>query len=200
LSVTLLHAPSSPYSAKVRVSAAIAGIELDGQVVATTDEPDKLLAANPLGKIPCLVLEDGTGLFDSRAITQELDRMSGKKLFPRNAAKRREAERLEAAADGLCDVLLAQVYEKRFRPADKVQQTWLDLQARKAERTLDWLNDHCSMRGKPHVGHVAIACAIAYAELRFPDLKWSRGRPKLKRFYGKFGQIVPSFSELKSLA
>ncbi|MEO1748288.1 MAG: glutathione S-transferase family protein, partial [Pseudomonadota bacterium] len=182
------------------VCAAIAEIELNGQVVATVDEPETLVEANPLGKIPCLILEDGTGVFDSRAITQELDRMSGKKLFPRNAVKRREAERLEAAADGLCDALLAQVYEKRFRPEEKVQQSWLDRQARKVERTLDWLNDNCTMRGKPHVGHVATACAIAYAELRFPDLKWSRGRPKLKRFVSKFGETVPTFEDLKSKA
>ena len=200
MSATLLYAPASPYSAKVRVAAAVAGIDLDAQIVATGDEPEKLTAANPLGKIPCLVLEDGTGIFDSRAITQELDRMSGKKLFPRNAIKRREAERLEAAADGLCDALLAQVYEKRFRPAEKVEQSWLDYQARKVERTLDWLNDNCSMRGKAHAGHIALACAIGYIELRFADLKWSRGRPKLKRFYNKFSDTYAAFDRMKPSA
>ncbi|MEO1701700.1 MAG: glutathione S-transferase family protein [Pseudomonadota bacterium] len=200
MSVTLFYAPASPYSAKVRVCAAIAGIEINAEIVATGQEPDNLLVANPLGKIPCLVLEDGTGVFDSRTITQELDRMSGKLLFPRNAMKRREAERLEAAADGLCDALLAQVYEKRFRPAEKVEQSWLDYQARKVERTLDWLNDNCTMRGKPHVGHIALACAIGYAQLRFPDLAWSRGRPKLKRFYGKLSETVGAFEGLKPSA
>ena len=200
MSATLLYAPASPYSAKVRVAAVIGDIQLASQIVATGDEPETLIAANPLGKIPCLVLEDGTGIFDSRAITQELDRMSGKKLFPRNAVKRRDAERLEAAADGLCDALLAQVYERHFRPPEKVEQSWLDYQARKVERTLDWLNDNCTMRGKPHVGHMALACAIAYLELRFADLNWSRGRPKLKRFYAKFAETVPAFSALKPSA
>ncbi|MEO0542837.1 MAG: glutathione S-transferase family protein [Pseudomonadota bacterium] len=200
MSVTLFYAPASPYSAKVRVAAALAGVALDAQIVSTGEEPEKLITANPLGKIPCLLLDGGFGVFDSRAITQELDRMSGKKLFPRNGAKRREAERLEAAGDGLCDALLAQVYEKRFRPAEKVEQSWLDYQVRKVDRTLDWLNDNVTMRGKPHVGHIATACAIAYIELRFPDLNWSRGRPKLKRFYMRFSETVDAFQALKPSA
>lgn len=194
---TLYYAPASPYSAKVRVAAALAGIDLTTQLVATGDEPDHLLRANPLGKIPCLVLDDGMAVFDSRVIVQEIDRLSGKKLIPRNGAKRLEAERLEAAADGLCDALLAQVYEKRFRPAEKVEQSWLDYQARKVDRVLDWLEVNCSMRGKPHNGHAALACAIAYLELRFPDLKWARGRPKLKRFAKNFTAKMAAFETIK---
>ncbi|MEM1376029.1 MAG: glutathione S-transferase family protein [Pseudomonadota bacterium] len=197
---TLLYAPASPYSAKVRLAAAMGGVEIVAQTVSTGDEPDVLVDANPLGKIPSLILEDGFAVFDSRAIMQELDRMSGKVLFPRNAKKRREAERLEAAADGLCDALLAQVYEKRFRPEEKVEQSWLDYQARKVERTLAWLNDNCAMRGKPHGGHIALACAIGYLELRFPDIDWSRKRPKLKRFMARFAETVPSFDDLKPSA
>ncbi|MEN0000511.1 MAG: glutathione S-transferase N-terminal domain-containing protein, partial [Pseudomonadota bacterium] len=108
MSATLYYAPASPYSAKVRVAAALAGIDLTTEIVATGDEPQNLLNANPLGKIPCLVLDDGMAVFDSRVIVQEIDRLSGKKLIPRNGAKRLDAERLEAAADGLCDALLAQ--------------------------------------------------------------------------------------------
>ncbi|MEL6435974.1 MAG: glutathione S-transferase family protein [Pseudomonadota bacterium] len=197
MALTLLFAPASPYSAKVRIAAAIADIALDARTIATSDEPEALLAANPLGKIPCLVLEDGTGLFDSRVIMQELDRMAGKTLYPRNAIKRRDAERLEAAADGLCDALIAQVYEKRFRAEEKVEVSWLDLRARTVERMLDWLDANVSMRGKPHGGHIAVATAVAYLELRFPDIKWSRGRPKLKRFVARFADAVPSYADLK---
>ena len=96
--------------------------------------------------------DDGEPIFDSRGITQYLNRQSGGKLFPRNAAKRLEAERLEALADGICDCLLAIVYERRFRPEEKVHQPWIDRQWAKAARGLDLLNasppklpkiDHC---------------------------------------------------------
>jgi glutathione S-transferase len=174
------------------------GLEVEAQTVATTNEPAVLIDGNPLGKIPTLILEDGTALFDSRAIMQELDRMSGKKLYPRNAVKRMEAERLEALADGLCDCLLAQVYEKRFRPEDKVHQPWLDLQARKAERAMDWLNDNAPrVTSKLTGGQFAVAATLGYLDLRFPQLNWRRGRPKLKRFEDRFAAIFADYQTMR---
>lgn len=194
----LLFAPASPYSAKVRMAAALHDIALECEVVQTSSEPDGLTGANPLGKIPTLVCDDGFAVFDSRAIMAELDRMSGKKLFPRNGDKRREAERLEAAADGLCDALLAQVYEKRMRPEEKVHQEWLDYQARKVTRMLDWLNENGGRVAKlPHGGHLALYAALGYADLRFPNLNWQRGRPKLKRLVARIVANAPQLEALK---
>lgn len=193
----LYFSAASPYSAKVRMAAAATGIALDAQTVSTSDEPDPLISANPLGKIPTLVCDDGFALFDSRAIMQEIDRLSGKALYPRNGVKRREAERLEAAADGLCDVLLAQVYERRFRPEEKIEQSWLDLQARKATRALDWLNDNLPRLGKaPTGGQIAVVAALGYLELRFGHIDWRRGRPKLKRFVARFEEQFPELAAL----
>ncbi len=115
----ILYAPASPYSAKVRMAAHHAGIPFESVVVNTAAEPENLTHVNPLGKIPTLVTDDGKPVFDSRAITQYLNRVSGNKLFPRNAEKRTDAERYEAMADGLCDALLAHVYERRMRPEEK---------------------------------------------------------------------------------
>src|SRR5690349_15687248 len=103
----LLFATPSPYSAKVRMVAAYAGITLEEIPTNTGEEPELLLKNNPLGKIPVLLTDEGENLFDSRAITQYLNRVSKNALFPRNPAKRLEAERLEALADGICDCLLA---------------------------------------------------------------------------------------------
>lgn len=194
----LYYSPASPYSAKVRMAAFAGGIDIEAHPVNTGDEPEALISANPMGKIPTLLLDDGYALFDSRTIMQELDRMSGKTLYPRNAAKRRDAERLEAAADGLCDCLLAQVYEKRMRPEERIHQPWVDLQMRKSLRTLDWLNDHLPRVGKaPNGGQIAVAAAIGYLELRFPDLNWSRGRPKLKKFIAKMTESFPEMMALR---
>ncbi|QKV18402.1 glutathione S-transferase [Oricola thermophila] len=194
----LLYSPASPYSAKVRMAAAWLGLPIETETVNTNDEPALLVDSNPLGKIPTLLLDDGSALFDSRAIMQELDRMSGRKLYPRNAQKRMEAERLEALADGICDALLAQVYEKRFRPAEKVHQPWLDQQARKAARGLDWLE-----RNAPRVttkltgGQFAVAAMLGYLDLRFGDTNWRRGRPRLKRFETRFAAAFPEYATLR---
>mgnify|MGYP000403939988 CR=1 FL=1 len=194
----LLYSPASPYSAKVRMAAAWLDLPIDAETVNTNDEPALLIDNNPLGKIPTLVLDDGTALFDSRAIMQELDRMSGRRLFPRNAQKRMEAERLEALADGICDTLLAQVYEKRFRPAEKVHQPWLDLQARKAGRGLDWLNDNAPrVTTKLTGGQFAVAAMLGYLDLRFADMNWRRGRPKLKRFEDRFAKAFPDYATMR---
>src|SRR5690606_33190851 len=105
----LLYSPASPYSAKVRMAAALGGIVLETEIVDTGSNPSLLIDANPLGKIPTLITEDGVTVYDSRVITQYLNRLSGNKIFPRNAAKRLEAEKLEALADGICDCLLTMV-------------------------------------------------------------------------------------------
>jgi glutathione S-transferase len=133
-------AAASPYSAKVLMAAAHAGIALEAVTVDTSKPGEEFLNANPLGKSPVLVADDGVSIFDSRAITQYLNRESGSKLFPRNLGKRTEAERLEALADGICDCALAHVYERRWRPEEIVHQPWLDKQWEKVVRALDALN------------------------------------------------------------
>lgn len=192
----LYTSPSSPFSAKVKLAAHYAGIELDLHNVATSEEPAELIAANPLGKIPTLVTEDGKAVFDSRVITQYFNRISGSKLFPRNAEKRLDAEKFEAIADGLCDVLVAHVYERRLRPEEIVHQPVLDHYWKKAERTLDLLNETAPRIGaKIHCGHIAIAAALGYLTLRFGN-GWERGRPKLKRWLKRFSELHPELAAL----
>lgn len=187
----LLHAPTSPYSAKVRMAALYAGIDLEFEAIDTAANPAELLAANPLGKIPVLITDDGDAIYDSRVITQYLHRVSGNKLFPRNAAKRLEAERLEVLADGICDSLLLMVYERRHRPEEKVHQPWLDRQWEKAARGLDFLNANPPKLPKQiNVGHIAVRAMIGYAGIRFPD-KWEKGRGKLKRWAARFDEKFP---------
>ena len=197
----LFSSITSPYCAKVHMAAHHLGLPLDAVLVNTAEDPAELIQANPLGKIPTLVLDDGTALFDSRAIMLEFDRMSGRRLYPRSPEKRRAADLLEAASDGLCDTLLTQVHERRFRPADKVYSPWLDRQAMKSARALDWLEREVpALRGAPHGGHLALASALGYLDLRFPDLNWRRGRPRLKRFDQRFSALYPDLAGMKPKA
>lgn len=192
----VLYSPASPYSAKVRMAAAWCGIAIDAKVVDTNAEPAQLIDANPLGKIPVLITDDGETVYDSRAITQYLNRLSGNALFPRNAQKRLEAERLEALADGICDCLLAHVYERRFRPEDKIHQPWLDKQWAKAERALDLLNANPpKMTKKATGGQIALRALLGYLALRFEG-KWERGRSKLTRWAKRFDERFPELAAL----
>lgn len=194
---TLLYSPASPYSAKVRMAARAAGIDLPVRVVRPDENPADLIAANPLGKIPVLITDDGVSIYDSRAITQYLNRLAGGTVFPRNAVKRTEAEMLEALADGICDCLLAQVYERRQRPEEKMHQPWIDKQWGKVASALDHLNaTPPKMTKRPHGGQIALRAAIGYLDLRFADSKWQRGRAKLARWAKRFDERFPELAEL----
>lgn len=193
----LLYGSPSPYSAKVRMAAAYAGVPVEAVTVDTNARPSVLLDANPLGKIPVLVLDDGTAVFDSRVINQELNRMAaGSPLYPRNPVKRREAEALEALADGICDCMLAHVYERRFRPEAIVHQPWLDKQWEKVERAFDRLSDNLPKLGKKiTAGQIALRACLGYASLRFAG-KWERGRAKLVRWAKRFDERFPDLKAL----
>jgi glutathione S-transferase len=192
----ILYSPASPYSAKVRMAAAHAGIACDAVVVDTNTDPALLVDNNPLGKIPVLLTDDGQAVYDSRAITQYLNRMSGNALFPRNPARRLEAERLEALADGIADCLLAHVYERRFRPADKVHQPWLDRQWSKVERSLDSLvADMPKLPARITAGHIALRALLGYLALRFGGT-WEKGRTKLVRWAKRFDEKFPDLAAM----
>ena len=192
----LLYASASPYSAKVRMAAHYAGIPVDAVAVDAGAEPEALVSANPLGKIPTLITDDGKTVFDSRVITQYLNRVSGNMLFPRNAEKRLEAERLEALADGIADALLAHVYERRMRPAEKIHEPWLERQWRKVTRALDSIEAAPPRIGtKLNTGHIALAATLGYLNLRFEG-QWEEGHPKLKRWLKRFEELHPELAAL----
>lgn len=192
----LLYASASPYSAKVRMAAHYAGIPVEGVAVDANAEPEALVSANPLGKIPTLITDDGKTVFDSRVITQYLNRVSGNKLFPRNAEKRLDAERLEALADGIADALLAHVYERRFHPQEKIHEPWLERQWRKVTRALDFIEiAPPRITTKLNVGHIALAATLGYLNLRFEG-QWEKGRPKLKRWLKRFEELHAELAAL----
>lgn len=190
------YSPASPYSAKVRLAAAWCNIPVEAKLVDTGADPAELLAANPLGKIPVFITDDGKSIYDSRAITQYLNRISGGALYPRNADKRLESEMLEALADGICDCLLAHVYERRMRPEEKIHQPWLDKQWSKATRALDLLAANPpKLTKKANGGQIALRAALGYLALRF-DGQWEKGRSKLTRWAKRFDERFPELAEL----
>lgn len=187
----LLYASTSPYSSKVRMAAIYASVAIEAVPVKTEDKPAELIDANPLGKIPVLVLDDGRSIFDSRAIVQYINRLSRNALFPRNADKRLDAEVLEALADGICDCALSMVYERRARPEEMVHQPWLDRQWAKITAALDRLNANPpKLPRKITAGQIALRACLGYLALRFAG-KWERGRARLVRWAARFDEKFP---------
>lgn len=196
----LLYSSTSPYSAKVRMAARHLDIACACEPTNTEAAPAELTASNPLGKIPVLIRDDKPPVYDSVAIMQFLNRETKGKLYPRNSDKRTEAEVLEALCDGITDCLLAIVYEKRLRPAEKVHQPWIDRNWEKAVRGLDYLNAHPPKVNKNlHGGHFALAALLGYLALRFSG-EWEKGRGKLKNWPQKFEKFFPEYQAFKPQA
>ncbi|MEN0040128.1 MAG: glutathione S-transferase family protein [Pseudomonadota bacterium] len=190
----LLAAAASPYVSKVTMAARHAGVELEIVNVDATNGDPKLDAANPLAKIPCLLLDDGTGLFDSRVITRHLDRIGNGKLFPESSPH--IAERYEALCDGLNDVTVGGIYEQRFRPQDKVHQPWLDRLWDKANRALKAIADDLPTTGEHlNIGGIALAAALGYLDLRYAG-QWEEAHPKVREWQATFASDHPDLAAL----
>jgi glutathione S-transferase len=183
----LLYSVTSPYARKVRIVAAEKKLELD---VVTSDPwvvNPELEAANPLGKVPALITDDGWSLFDSRVIVEYLDGLSPvHRLIPDNGRDRIAVKRWEALADGLLDAALTARLES-MRPdqtessAKQItrQREKIASSLKEMQRGLDQ-NDYCV--GKTFtLADIAVGCALGYMNLRFPDIDWANEYPALAR-------------------
>jgi glutathione S-transferase len=197
--MTLRSAPPSPFGRKVQIALSLLGF--DDVAIEATDTMDAagpLRAQNPLGKIPVLITEDGTPYYDSRVILEYLDdRAGGGKIIPRAAAQRFPALCLQALCDGILDASILTVYEGRWRAPEKHEAKWLDHQAGKVERALALLEaapPPVAAAGElPHVGQIALACALGYRDLRFAG-SWRKDHPRLVGWLDEFAARVPAFA------
>lgn len=191
----LFYSAPSPFAAKARMAAALCGIALETVATDTTQEPADLLAANPLGKIPALVLATGETVYDSRVICDYLDRLSGHRLVPQDMDGWLAAKKLEAVADGVTDALILTVYEVRYRPEDKRHQPWVDKQTRKAERGLALLASMVpTLAPTPGIGHLALAGLIGWMDVRFPG-RIAADHPALAAWLETFKTENPALAE-----
>lgn len=194
----LRHSPTSPFVRKVRVAAALLGVPLELQPADTMAPTDSLRTQNPLGKVPALVTEDGTVLFDSPVILAYLDHLAGGgRILPTEPAARFAALRKEALADGMMDAGILQLYESRFRPAERHEPKWLDHQDQKRTRALAAFEaDAAPFRLPISVGDIALACALAWFDFRFEG-KWRKDHPRLVEWQAAFISACPTFEDSK---
>ena len=197
----LRSALPSPFGRKVKIAAAL--LELSGEInivtTDTVDPSDPLRRDNPLGKIPTLVVEDGMVIYDSRVILEYLDmRAGGGRIIPRDPMERIKAQTLQALADGIMDAGILQIYEGRWREPAKHEQKWVDHQAGKVGRALDYLEGNPPpLSSQLHVGHIAVACALGYLDLRFKG-EWRTTYPKLVAWLDAFAARVPAFEKTRA--
>jgi glutathione S-transferase len=177
---------ASPFARKCRVIAHELGLKLEEIRTLPMQEPE-FRRVNPLGKIPALVLDDGSVLIDSPVICEYLNHTGGGKFFPgmsiwRHNSGRWKALGLAALGDGIADAAVAWVImgrEATVPEAARQRQMQTVLAALDALERVKFAKD-------PTIGEISVACAIGYVEFRMPDLDWKATRPNLSAWYTKF--------------
>ena len=192
----LIGSDSSPYVRKVRI--VMVEKKLDYQFV-TEDvwaAGTAIGASNPLGKVPCLVLEGGEAVFDSRVIVEYLDTLSPVgKMIPPPGRERAEVKTWEALADGLLDAAILARLESTWagRTDGQRSQAWIDRQLGKVQACLKAISQ--GLGDKPFcsgihlsLSDIAVGCALGYMEFRFPQIGWRTDHPNLARLHDKLTQ------------
>lgn len=199
----LRSSPKSPFGRKIEIAVGVLGLEHDVTVETAdlTDPSDSLRRQNPLGKIPVLVIADGTALYDSPVILEYLDHFAGGgRIIPHEPKARFAALRLQALCDGILDAAILQVYEGRWRAADRHEAKWLEHQSGKVSRGLAALEaEPPGIDPVPHVGQITAACALGYLDLRFRGL-WRAAHPGLVVWLDRFAAKVPAFAATRVAA
>jgi len=197
----LLSHPFSPYGRKVNLAMAMKGLK-DRIEVETVDtnpiDAPEIGRVNPLAKIPALVVEEDTAIFDSHVICEYLDSLAPLPvLFPKAGVERIKTLTLGALADGILDAALLLVYEKRYRPEERWHAPWQERQQGKLDRAVDYLERKPpTWREAPDYGHLTLACALGYLDFRHEG-KWRAGHPGLVVWLDAFARVVPAFEETR---
>ena len=189
----LFFSPASPFVRKVRIAALLAGIADQITFVPATLSPVKenigVAAANPLGKIPTLLLDDGTALYDSRVIVEYFDAIGKNRILPTEGAERWRTLRYQAAADGMSDAAVLMRYEGFLRPEPYRWSEWSEGHWRKILRAADMFEAEADqLETGVAFNAVCPACALSYLDLRHAERDWRGARPKLAAFYERYSQ------------
>lgn len=187
----LYTSPTSPFARKILILIAESGLAGQVEIIETrgapVGEPPALAKDNPLGKIPTLILGDGTALYDSRVITRYLDDLSGAGLYPTDA-RQWPVLTLEALADGMNDAAVLMSYERMMRPEAHRWSDWIEGQWAKVDRALTMLEARgtAQLEGPLDIGQIALGAALGYLDLRHGARNWREGRPQIAAWFATF--------------
>lgn len=192
----LIGSNTSPYVRKVRVVMAEKKLDYHYVLEDVWSADTRMAEFNPLGKVPCLIMEGGEALFDSRVIVEYLDTLSPVgKLIPGVGRERAEVKTWEALADGVLDAAVSARLEATWVGRTDAQRSpaWIERQRHKIDQALQAMN--LGLGDKPFccgihlsLADVAVGCALGYLDFRFPDINWRAACPHLLRLQDKLMQ------------
>lgn len=188
----LAYSPNSPYVRKCVAIAIARGIDSRMELWTIGTTAPELAARNPLSKVPTLILDDGTTLYDSPVICEYLDSLpGGAKLYPAAGPARWRALTQMALGDGILDATQPRRREIAL-PLDEGRKDYIATQQQKVSRALDVLEAEADGLGAlTTIGEITIGCALGYLDFRYPHEPWRPGHPKLEAWYAKVSQLPP---------
>ena len=190
----LIGSLTSPYVRKVRIVFLEKKLDVDLELENVWAADTKIAHSNPLGKVPCLIPDDGEAIYDSRVIAEYADALSPvSKLIPADNRERAAVKTWEALADGVMDAGILAHLERTWRPADQQSSAWVDRQMGKIQNALRQMSEKLGGNTWCHgnqmtLADVAVGCAVGYLLFRFPNIKWQAQYPNLDRLYQKLLQ------------
>ncbi|HEY8023565.1 MAG TPA: glutathione S-transferase N-terminal domain-containing protein [Burkholderiaceae bacterium] len=192
----LIGSLASPYVRKVRIAMAEKKLDYDFVLEDVWAADTTIQESNPLGKVPCLIMEDGGAMFDSRVIVEYLDTLTPVgKLIPPNGRERAEVKCWEALADGVADAGVLIRLEKTQRPQAQQSPAWIMRQTAKVRAGLTalatGLGDKPFCAGNHYtLADVAAGCTLGWLAFRFPEIDWRADHPNLAKLYEKLSERV----------
>lgn len=201
----LIGSVTSPYVRKVRIVMAEKKLDYQFLLEDVWAENSSISLSNPLGKVPCLIMEGGDAIFDSRVIVEYLDALSPVgKLIPAQGRERAEVKTWEALADGVMEAALLARLEATWdgRTAEQRSAAWMARQMQKIDRALQAMSTGLAEKAYCSgvyfsLSDVAVGCALGYLDFRFPEIAWRQRHPHLARLQDKLA-LRPSFAEIKA--
>ena len=200
VSMKLIGSLTSPYVRKVRIVFLEKKVDVDLELENVWAADTKIALNNPLGKVPCLILDDAEAIYDSRVIAEYVDTLSPVgKLIPAGSRERATVKTWEALADGVDDAGILARLEVTLRPTEQQSSEWLERQMGKIDAALAQmsreLGDNAWCHGNQMtLADIAVGCALGYMLFRFPNVAWQAQYPNLDALYQKLMQR-PSFAE-----
>lgn len=190
----LIGSVTSPYVRKVRVVLAEKKLDYVFELENVWSSDTKISASNPLGKVPCLVMEEGSAMYDSRVIAEYLDTLTPVcKLLPANSRDRANVKVWEALADGVGDAAVLAYLERTQRPPELQSQSWIERQQGKVRNGLRVMSENLGeqpfcMGIHYTLADVAVGCVLGWLSLRFPEIDWRGDYPNLARLFDKLSE------------
>jgi glutathione S-transferase len=196
----LIGSLTSPYVRKVRIVFLEKKVDIDHEIENVWGPDTKIALNNPLGKVPCLLMEDGEAIYDSRVIAEYADTLSPVgKLIPTGSRERATVKTWEALADGIEDASILVRLEATLRTPEQQSSAWTERQMNKIHAGLAQMSKQLGENAWCHgnqmtLADIAVGCALGYLAFRLPEIQWQAQYPNLNTLYQKLIQR-PSFAE-----